>query len=120
MEVFKIFSFDAAHQLPNAPPQHKCRQLHGHSYRVEIHVQGPPDPETGWVIDFGDIAKAFQPLLEQMDHHNLNQIDDLENPTSENIARWIWRQLKRELPGLSKIVVQENPTCGCVYQGQDI
>jgi len=119
MEVFKVFSFDAAHELPNVPPQHKCRRLHGHSYRVEIHVQGPPDPKSGWVIDFADITKAFHPLLKQIDHQHLNRIDGLENPTSENIARWIWQHLKPELPALSKIVVQENPTCGCVYHGPD-
>ncbi|PKN76533.1 MAG: 6-carboxytetrahydropterin synthase QueD [Deltaproteobacteria bacterium HGW-Deltaproteobacteria-10] len=117
MEIFKVFHIDAAHRLPNVPPGHKCAQLHGHSFRIAIHINGPVDPQYGWVIDFADITKAFQPLHDQLDHKYLNDIEGLENPTSENLAQWLWRNLQPSLPQLSKIVVQESLESGCVYEG---
>jgi len=117
MEIFKEFTFESAHRLPHVPEGHKCGRLHGHSFRAEIHVKGPVDPQSGWLIDFADIKKAFKPLEEQLDHHYLNDIPGLENPTSENIARWIWRNLIEELPNISKVVVRETCTCGAVYVG---
>jgi 6-pyruvoyltetrahydropterin/6-carboxytetrahydropterin synthase len=119
MDIFKVISIEAAHRLPNVPPGHKCERLHGHSYRVEIHVSGRVGHETGWVIDFADIQKAFQPLYDELDHHYLNEVEGLSNPTSENIARWIWERLQPALPALSKIVIHETCTSGCVYQGRD-
>jgi 6-pyruvoyltetrahydropterin/6-carboxytetrahydropterin synthase len=119
MDVFKAFNVEAAHSLPNVPADHKCGRLHGHSFRVEIHVSGPIDPTTGWVMDFADIKQAFQPLYDQLDHHYLNEIEGLKNPTSENLARWIWRRLRPALPGLSRVVVCETCTCGSAYQGED-
>ena len=119
MNIFKVFSFEAAHRLPNVPPGHKCARLHGHSFRVEIHVDGPVDPQTGWVMDFADIKMAFQPILDQLDHNYLNEIKGLENPTSENLARWIWRSLQPRLLQLSEITVYETCTSGCRYLGQD-
>jgi len=119
MEIFKVFHFDAAHRLPRVPEGHKCAKMHGHSFRVEIHVGGKADSDSGWVMDFADIAAAFEPLLEQLDHKNLNGIAGLENPTSENLCRWIWRRLKPVLPQLSRIVLQESPESGCVYEGED-
>jgi 6-pyruvoyltetrahydropterin/6-carboxytetrahydropterin synthase len=118
MDIFKEFTFEAAHRLPNVPPDHKCARLHGHSFRAEIHVRGPVGEATGWVLDFADIKKAFAPLLKQLDHHYLNEIEGLSNPTSENLARWIWRGLEPELPGLCKVVVRETCTSGCVYRGE--
>lgn len=117
MELFKDIRFEAAHRLPNLPEDHKCRRLHGHSYQVRITVKGEPDEHTGWIIDFADIAAAFQPLRDQLDHYYLNEIEGLENPTSENLARWIWDRLKPRLPGLSKIQVMETCTAGCIYTG---
>ena len=117
MEIFKEFSFEAAHRLPNVPPQHKCARLHGHSFQVAIHVAGPVGEHSGWVMDFDQIKIVFKPILEQLDHYYLNDIEGLENPTSENIARWIWQRLKPELPELSKIVIRETCTSGCVYSG---
>jgi 6-pyruvoyltetrahydropterin/6-carboxytetrahydropterin synthase len=117
MEIFKAFTFEAAHRLPNVPEGHKCGRLHGHSFGVEIHVAGEVDPHTGWVMDFADIKAAFGPLYRQLDHNYLNEIPGLENPTSEVIARWIWDRLKPALPGLSKIVVRETCTTGAVYAG---
>ncbi len=119
MDIFKIFTFEAAHRLPNVPDGHKCARLHGHSFRVDIHVQGLVGRQTGWVMDYADIKAAFQPLLERLDHYYLNEIEGLENPTSENIARWIWERLRPDLPALSKVVVFETCTAGCIYQGED-
>ena len=116
MEVFKEFTIEAAHRLPNVPEGHKCSRLHGHSFRIEVWVRGDVDPDTGWVMDFGNISDAFAPLFDQLDHHYLNDVEGLSNPTSENLARWVWRRLT--LPGLSKIVVHETCTAGCVYQGE--
>ena len=118
MEIFKIFKFDAAHRLPNVGQGHKCSRLHGHSFRVEIHIKGAVDPQSGWVMDFADIVGAFKPLHEQLDHKYLNEIDGLDNPTSENIAKWIWKHLYPVLP-LSKVVVQESTESGCIYTGEE-
>lgn len=119
MELFKQFTFEAAHRLPKVPSGHKCSRLHGHSFMVEVHVQGPVGTESGWVMDFGDIKSAFQPCLEQLDHHYLNEIDGLENPTSEVLVRWIWRRLKARLPALTEVVVRETCTSGCIYRGEE-
>ena len=118
MEIFKEFSFEAAHRLPNVPENHKCHKLHGHSYRVLVHVQGPVGDQTGWVIDFSDIEEAFEPLRKQLDHQYLNEIPGLENPTSEIIARWIWERLDPKILGLSKILVRETPSAGAIYHGK--
>jgi 6-pyruvoyltetrahydropterin/6-carboxytetrahydropterin synthase len=119
MELFTEFTFEAAHLLPRVPDGHKCRRLHGHSFRVEIHVRGAVDPATGWVMDFAQIGEAFAPLYDQLDHHYLNEIAGLENPTSEVLARWIWTRLLPTLPELCRVVVRETCTSGCVYQGDD-
>lgn len=118
MEIFKAVTFDAAHKLPNVPKGHQCGRLHGHTFRVEIHISGEADKKTGWVIDFADIKKAVKPVIEELDHHYLNEIKGLENPTSENIARWIWGRAKKTLPSLTKIVVQETPQSGAIYKGE--
>ena len=117
MELFKVFQIEAAHYLPNVPEGHQCRRLHGHSFQIEIHVAGPVDDHLGWVMDFADIKRAFEPLYRQLDHYCLNDIPGLENPTSENLARWIWQRLKPELPALSKVVIRETCTSGCVFRG---
>ena len=117
MEIFKEFSFEAAHLLPLVPDNHKCRRLHGHSFRVQVHVRGEISAETGWILDFADIKKAFQPIHDELDHRYLNDIEGLSNPTSEILARWIWNRLKPSLPLLSKIVVCETCTTGCIYSG---
>lgn len=117
MEIFKEFIIEAAHRLPNVPENHKCFRLHGHSYRVRVHVSGEAPEPTGWIIDFADIKDAFQPLFEILDHNYLNEIDGLSNPTSENLARWIWERLAGSLHNLSKIVVCETCTSGCIYEG---
>jgi 6-pyruvoyltetrahydropterin/6-carboxytetrahydropterin synthase len=117
MEIFKEFSFEAAHQLPNVPEGHKCARLHGHSFQVRISVQGEVGDETGWVMDFSAISAAFKPIRKQLDHYYLNDIDGLDNPTSENIARWIWQRLRPALPQLSAVEIRETCTSGCIYRG---
>jgi 6-pyruvoyltetrahydropterin/6-carboxytetrahydropterin synthase len=119
MEIFKEFTFEAAHRLPRVPESHKCARLHGHSFRVAIHVAGPVGPDTGWVQDFADLAAAFEPLHRILDHYYLNNIPGLENPTSEELARWIWQRLQPTLPALTKVVVRETCTSGCIYEGRD-
>lgn len=117
MDIFKIFSIEAAHRLPNLAPSHKCSRLHGHSFRIEIHVSGPVREPAGWVQDFGELSTAFRPLFDRLDHSYLNEIDGLANPTSENLAKWIWAQLKPALPQLARIVIHETCTAGCIYTG---
>ena len=117
MEIFNVFHIEAARRLPRLPETHPCHRVHGHSFRVEIVVAGPVDAETGWVIDFADISEAFAPIKAQIDHHYLNDIPGLDNPTSERLAQWIWQKLKPGLPGLSKILVQETHQSGCSYSG---
>lgn len=118
MEIFKEFTIEAAHRLPNVPVGHKCGRLHGHSFRIQIHVRGAVDPNLGWIIDFADIKTAFKPIEELIDHHYLNEVEGLENPTSENLARWLWQRLRPVLPLLSKVVIQETCTTGCIYTGE--
>lgn len=117
MQIYKQFTFEAAHLLPNVPDGHKCGRLHGHSFEVTLYVEGAVDDHTGWVVDFADIKAAFKPILNRLDHYYLNDIDGLENPTSENIARWIWAQTKPALSQLSEVHVRETCTAGCVYKG---
>lgn len=116
--LFKEFQFEAAHRLPNVPVDHKCARLHGHSFMVRIEVTGEVDPHYGWVMDFADLKTAFDPIYARLDHHYLNDIPGLENPTSEILAQWIWQQLKPGLPELSAVRVKETCTAGCVYRGE--
>lgn len=118
MEIYKEFTFEAAHRLPNVAADHKCARLHGHSFRVRVTVHGPVDARSGWVMDFADVKHALRPVHDALDHRYLNEIAGLENPTSEVIARWIWRALGRGLP-LAAVEVRETCTTGCVYRGED-
>lgn len=119
MEISKTFRIEAAHRLPHVPAGHKCARLHGHSFAIEVHVRGPLDPTLGWVMDFADLKAAFAPLYERLDHHYLNDVPGLDNPTSENLARWIWTHLAPRLPQLARIVVHETCTSACRYDGPD-
>lgn len=117
MNIFRVFTIEAAHRLPNVPAGHKCSRLHGHSFRIELHLEGPVDERLGWVMDFADVRQAFQPIFDELDHHYLNEVPGLENPTSEQLARWIWKRSKPALPLLAKVVVHETCTSGCSYSG---
>ncbi len=118
MILFKYFTFDSAHYLPKVPDGHKCKALHGHTYRLTLYIEGEVDEDTGWVMDFGELKKIALSIVRSLDHKLLNDIPGLENPTCENIARWIWGKLKPDLPLLSKIKLYETPTSGVVYQGE--
>lgn len=117
VELVKEFRFEAAHLLPYVPAGHKCRRLHGHSFRCEVAVRGEVISEMGWFIDYADIANAFGPLHAQLDHYYLNEVPGLQNPTSENVARWIWERLEGKLPGLSRVSIFETCTSSCHYYG---
>jgi 6-pyruvoyltetrahydropterin/6-carboxytetrahydropterin synthase len=117
VRLVRKVSFEAAHRLPHVPAGHKCERLHGHSFRVEIVVEGPVDEKTGWFIDYGEIDDAWAPLYERLDHHYLNEVKGLENPTSEVLSRWLWEHLVAKLPSLSLIVVHETCNASCEYDG---
>ena len=118
MEIYKEFHFEAAHRLPNVPEGHKCARLHGHSFHVRLSVAGEVGEHSGWIMDFADLKAAFKPIYNQLDHYYLNDIEGLDNPTSENIARWIWDKLKPALPALCAVEIRETCTSGCVYRGE--
>ena len=117
MDIYKEFHFEAAHRLPNVPDGHKCARLHGHSFHVRLTVSGEATEPSGWVMDVADIKSNFRGVHDQLDHHYLNEIAGLENPTSENIARWIWQKLKPLIPLLSAVEIRETCTSGCIYRG---
>jgi 6-pyruvoyltetrahydropterin/6-carboxytetrahydropterin synthase len=117
MEMFKDFTFDAAHLLPNVPAGHKCARLHGHTFNVTVEVRGPVDDRSGWIMDFGELKAIAGRVVDELDHRYLNELPDLDNPTSENIARWIWTRLAPGVAGLSAVTVRETCTAGVVYRG---
>jgi 6-pyruvoyltetrahydropterin/6-carboxytetrahydropterin synthase len=118
VELVKEFSFESAHLLPRVPEGHKCARLHGHSFKCEVSVRGPVDEKTGWFIDYADITCAFEPIRLQLDHYYLNEIEGLENATSENLARWIWQRLSGQLTGLYRVTIRETCTARCDYYGE--
>ncbi|MGF1678423.1 MAG: 6-pyruvoyl tetrahydropterin synthase family protein [Candidatus Methylacidiphilales bacterium] len=111
------FSFDAAQSLDVFPEGHKCRNLHGHTFTLVVSVTGEVDPLTGMYYDHAEIARQVTPWVEMLDHRYLNEIEDLNVPSLENIARWFWVRLNPTLPGLSEIVLHETPTSWCTYHG---
>ena len=119
MEIFREYRIEAAHRLPRMPEGHKCFRLHGHSFQIELWLEGAPDPQSGMLVDFFEVDRAFQPIFDQLDHRYLNEIEGLENPTSENLSRWLWERAAPVIPGLSRVVVRETCDTGCVYRGKD-
>lgn len=117
VRLVRSFTFEAAHHLPEAPQGHKCRRLHGHSFQIDLICEGEASVGTGWLLDFSEIKEAFQPLLDRLDHHYLNEVEGLENPTAENLAIWIWERVKPSLPLLSQVNVAETCTSRCEYRG---
>lgn len=118
VRLAKTFTFEAAHALPSFPPGHKCRRLHGHSFRIDVIVAGEVDPARGYLLDYGDIKAACEPVRLQLDHFYLNEIPGLENPTAEQLAVWIWQRLRPALPLLAEVVVHETCTSRCEYRGE--
>lgn len=118
MIVFKRFTFDSAHFLPNVPDGHKCKEIHGHTYHLTVHIEGELDKNLGWVMDFADLKHVIVPIVKSLDHKLLNNLEGLENPTCERIAVWIWDQIKPQLPQLVKVELYETPTSGAIYEGK--
>ena len=118
VRLTKDFSFESAHTLPHVPPDHKCGRMHGHSFRVEVSVEGEVDEKMGWLYDHSQIGDATKGIIEQLDHRYLNEIDGLENPTFENLAAWIWKRLAPLCPGLCEVVVHETASVRCSYRGE--
>ena len=118
MLIFKSFTFDSAHFLPNVPEAHKCRRMHGHTYRLTVYLEGNLDPNLGWVVDFAELKNVVKPVIDSVDHYVLNDIEGLENPTCEKLAVWLWNRIKPGMPMLAKIELWETPTSGTIYEGR--
>lgn len=118
MQLFKQFTFDSAHYLPNVPDGHKCKEIHGHTYRLVVYIDGPLVPELEWVMDFADLKRVVEPVVKRVDHQLLNNLPGLENPTCERIAIWLWDHIKPHIPNLVKVELFETPTSGVVYEGR--
>jgi 6-pyruvoyltetrahydropterin/6-carboxytetrahydropterin synthase len=117
MLIYKQFIFDSAHFLPNVPDGHKCRDMHGHTYHLTLYIEGNIQGKEGWVVDFGDIKTIMQPIIHMLDHHLLNTIPGLENPTAELLSVWIWNKVKPDMPLLKRVELKETPTSGVIYEG---
>jgi len=118
MIIYKSFTFDSAHFLPNVPEGHKCKNMHGHTYQLTVFIDGKIVEPEGWVIDFADLKKHINPIINQLDHHCLNDLPGLENPTSENLSVWLWSKIKPLIPGLKRIELNETATSGVIYKGE--
>jgi 6-pyruvoyltetrahydropterin/6-carboxytetrahydropterin synthase len=118
VELHREYRFEAAHRLPRLPPSHKCYRLHGHSYRFEVALEGEVDPRTGFLVDFGDVDVLVAPLVAILDHYYLNEVEGLENPTSEVLAVWLWQRLRPKLPALRAVTVAETCDARCTYRGE--
>ncbi|MBL8290786.1 MAG: 6-carboxytetrahydropterin synthase QueD [Bryobacterales bacterium] len=116
MRIYKDFHFDAAHWLPNVPEDHKCHRLHGHKYQVRVWCAGEFDAR-GFIVDYAEIDAAFRPVLEDLDHRLLNDVEGLTNPTTELLAVWIFARLRGLMPQLSAVEIRESATTGCFYEG---
>lgn len=117
VELIKEYRFEAAHRLPQVPPGHKCARLHGHSFKFEVHVVGVVDERTGWFIDYGDLDEVIIPVVNRLDHYYLNEVEGLENPTSEWLARWLFDRIKPNLAQLAAITLFETCDARCIYRG---
>jgi 6-pyruvoyltetrahydropterin/6-carboxytetrahydropterin synthase len=116
-ELIKTFRFEAAHALPSLPEGHRCRRMHGHSYRVDVHIVGRVQEGVGWVMDFADLKRTVQPVIDRLDHRDLGEVEGLTSSTSEMLAKYIWDHVRPDLPALSAVTVWESDTSRCVYRG---
>jgi 6-pyruvoyltetrahydropterin/6-carboxytetrahydropterin synthase len=118
MQIFKQFTFDSAHFLPNVPDGHKCKEIHGHTYHLKVFIEGDLVPHLEWVMDFAELKGVIVPVIKSIDHKLMNNLKGLENPTCENIAIWLWDQIKPHVPQLIRIELHETPTSGAIYEGK--
>ena len=117
MIIYRTFTFDSAHYLPHVPESHKCRQIHGHTYKLTIFIEGQPDERYGWVMDFSDVKRIMAPVIHMVDHKLLNSVPGLENPTCEMLVVWLWDKIKPGIPMLKRVELAETPTSGVLYEG---
>lgn len=117
MIIYKTFTFDSAHYLPNVPMGHKCGTMHGHTYTLKVFISGTPEENSGWIIDYTDLKNGVKAFIDILDHKLLNEIPGLENPTSENLCIWLWQMIKPIFPGLIRLELNETPTSGVIYEG---
>ena len=118
MLIFKQFTFDSAHFLPNVPDGHKCKNIHGHTYHLTVYLEDQLHERYGWVCDFAEVKKLIKPIIEVVDHKLINEVEGLENPTCERLAVWLWDQIKPLVPQLAKLQLNETPTSGVIYEGK--
>lgn len=118
-EISRHYWIEAAHRLPNVPRDHKCARLHGHSFKVTLHVGGDVDATLGWIVDFAEVDRAFQPLFVQLDHNYLNEVPGLENPTSELLARWVLERVRLPAGRLCAVSVGETCHAGCTVYADE-
>jgi len=119
MEIACRFGFDAAHRFDMYPDGHQYRNVHGHSFQVEVAIEGEPDPTTGFVADFGELERACAEIRGALDHRMLNDIDGLSKPSLENLCLFVWRALAPRFPRLARVTVRRD-SCGqsCTYRGK--
>ena len=117
-ELSRTFRIEAAHRLPNVPPEHKCARLHGHSFHITLQVGGEVDPHLGWVIDYAYIDRAFEPLHALLDHRYLNEVPGLENPTSELLARFVLEHVRLPTGRLLSVSVAETCLSACTVYAE--
>ncbi|MCA9273808.1 MAG: 6-carboxytetrahydropterin synthase QueD [Phycisphaerales bacterium] len=121
MEIFRDFTFDAAHAISGLPDGHKCKNLHGHTYRLTVYLTGGLDPKIGWILDFAELKQiVWSNALDHLDHKNINEIAAIGSPTCERITVWIWNRLKPHLPGMTRITLREGENSGCTYAGEEL
>ena len=117
IELARDYRFDAAHRLMRLPDGHKCKRLHGHTFKVEVRLEGPVDEHSGFLLDFADVDRVVDPIIARLDHYYLNEIEGLDNPTSEVIAAWLWHRIAPSLAQLHSITVAETCDSRCTYRG---
>ena len=117
IELKQHFQIESARFLTSLPKDHPCSKMHGHSFKIILTFKGAVDPKLGWVMDYHEITKIMQPLLNQLDHKVLNEVSGLENPTSEHLAKWIFDHVKKDIHILTAVNISETPTTECIYQG---
>ena len=118
MLLEKDFTFDSAHYLASVDDNHKCGEIHGHTYLVTIGIEAEVDKKMGWLMDFGEVKQIVNPIIDFLDHKMLNNIEGLENSTAEYIAIYIYNKIKPDIPSLTFVRVQETPTARCTYYGK--
>ena len=114
-ELKQQFQIDSARQLKGLPPEHPCSRLHGHTFKITLTLVGELHPEIGWVRDYHEISKTMEPLIKMLDHRILNEVEGLENPTSEHLCIWLYKKAHKLIPELTRVTVSETPPTECSY-----